>query len=125
MDRAIVTEPESDLVRLGHQVCFRSRKSLRQGWSFGFKANPASAVGDVEAGRQEVCKCISCAVRHLPMLRRSLMVAAVVGTIITLLNQGDIILAGYWKTVLYWKIPLSYCVPFCVATYGALSNTRR
>jgi len=59
------------------------------------------------------------------MLRRSLMVAAVVGTIITLLNQGDIILAGYWKTVLYWKIPLSYCVPFCVATYGALSNTRR
>ena len=26
---------------------------------------------------------------------------------------------------LWWKIPLTYCVPFCVATYGALANARR
>ena len=58
------------------------------------------------------------------MLRRSLMVAVVVGTILTLLNQGDTILAGNWKTALYWKIPLTYCVPFCVATFGALTNSR-
>jgi hypothetical protein len=23
-----------------------------------------------------------------------------------------------------WKIPLNYIVPFCVATWGALSNSR-
>jgi hypothetical protein len=59
------------------------------------------------------------------MLRRSLKVAAVVGTILTLLNQGDIILAGGWENALYWKVPLTYCVPFCVATFGSLANGRR
>tara|TARA_B100000315_G_scaffold252792_1_gene290311 strand:+ start:867 stop:1025 length:159 start_codon:yes stop_codon:yes gene_type:complete len=52
-------------------------------------------------------------------------VALVVGTILTLLNQGDIIMAGQWESALYWKIPLTYCVPFCVATFGALANGRR
>jgi hypothetical protein len=59
------------------------------------------------------------------MLKRSLMVALVVGTILTFLNQGDAIFAGNWKTGFYWKIPLAYCVPFCVATFGALANSRR
>jgi len=40
------------------------------------------------------------------------------------LNQGDILFAGNWQDPLYWKIPLTYSVPFCVATYGALSNGR-
>jgi len=53
------------------------------------------------------------------------MVALVVGSILTLLNQGDILFAGNWVGAMYWKIPLTYCVPFCVATYGALSNGRR
>ena len=59
------------------------------------------------------------------MLRRSLIVSIVVGTILTLLNQGDLLIAGDWTEPLYWKIPLTYCVPFMVATYGALSNGRR
>ncbi len=70
-------------------------------------------------------KCIRCAPRHWPMLRRSLIVAAVVGTILTLLNQGDSLLTGQWNNALYWKIPLTYCVPFLVATYGALTAARR
>ncbi len=73
----------------------------------------------------EMLKCGGCAIRHAPMLRRSITVALVVGTILTLLNQGDIILGGNWKSALYWKIPLTYCVPFCVATYGALTASRR
>jgi hypothetical protein len=51
-------------------------------------------------------------------------VAAVVGTILTLLNHGDTILARGWENILYWKIPLTYCVPFFVATFGALANGR-
>lgn len=71
-----------------------------------------------------VTKCIRCALRHWPMLRRSLIASAVVGTALTALNQGDAILAGQISSALAWKIPLTYCVPFLVATYGALSNSR-
>lgn len=49
---------------------------------------------------------------------------AVVGTALTALNQGDAILLGQFSGALAWKIPLTYCVPFLVATYGALSNSR-
>ena len=53
------------------------------------------------------------------------MVALTVGTILAFLNHGDTFLAGNWKSGLYWKIPLTYFVPFCVATFGALTNSRR
>jgi hypothetical protein len=59
------------------------------------------------------------------MLWRSLAAAMVVGTVLTLLNQGDTLLSGQWTAALFWKIPLTYCVPFCVATYGALANSRK
>ena len=62
--------------------------------------------------------------RHWPMLRRSLVASLVVGTALTALNQGDAILSGQIAGALAWKIPLTYCVPFLVATYGALSNSR-
>ena len=104
--------------------CFGCGRTLRQGWGFAFKVDSASNIGEAGKTLIQVSKCVLCALRHIPMLRRSLMVAVVVGTILTLLNQGDTILAGNWKTALYWKIPLTYCVPFCVATFGALTNSR-
>ena len=58
------------------------------------------------------------------MLRRSLIASAVVGTALTALNQGDAIATGDLAGALAWKIPLTYCVPFLVATYGALANSR-
>ena len=75
-------------------------------------------------GMDGVTKCLRCAVRHWPMLRRSLIASLVVGTALTALNQGDAILTGQLSGALVWKIPLTYCVPFLVATYGALSNSR-
>ena len=71
-----------------------------------------------------IIKCLRCALRHWPMLRRSLVASLVVGTALTALNQGDAILSGQIAGALAWKIPLTYCVPFLVATYGALSNSR-
>jgi hypothetical protein len=59
------------------------------------------------------------------MLKRSFLASLVVGTVLTVLNQGDILFAGQWSNALYWKIPLTYCVPFMVATYGALTNSRK
>jgi len=69
-------------------------------------------------------KCRACALRHLPMLRRSLGIAAVVGTVLLAINQGDVLLSGSWPAALAWKIPLTYLVPFVVATAGALLNSR-
>jgi hypothetical protein len=34
------------------------------------------------------------------------------------INQGDIVLRGEWRTALVWKLPLTYAVPFLVATWG-------
>ena len=57
------------------------------------------------------------------MPRRSLAVAALVGTLLNLINQGDALLAG---APLDWlKIALTFAVPYCVATYGAVSYRMR
>jgi hypothetical protein len=99
---------------MGAEVCANCHSILRRGRSFAFKTPLGEAV-----------KCASCALRHKPMLRRSLYTALVVGTILTLLNQGNLVLSGSWATPLYWKVPLTYCTPFLVATWGALINNRR
>lgn len=67
-------------------------------------------------------KCLVCALRHPPMLRRSGVIAVVVGTLLTAINQGDVLLAGRWPPALFWKIPLTYAVPLVVATLGALGT---
>ena len=50
-------------------------------------------------------------------LRRSLIVAVVVGTALNLINQGPEIFAGEWPVL--WKLVLTYVVPFLVASYGS------
>ncbi len=113
---------ESNLQNVAQSTtCDQCGRQSGKGWSFAFK----KPVADGAADSGMVVKCTRCAVRHRPMLRRSLTVALVVGSLLTVLNQGDVLFAGSWKDPLYWKIPLTYCVPFCVATYGALSNGRR
>jgi len=72
-----------------------------------------------------VYKCLRHALRHGPMLKRSLMGCVVVGTALTLINQGDILVAGEWRASFYWKMPLTYATPFIVATLAALLNSRR
>ncbi len=99
-------------------ACQNCGQMARTGRAFVFRSR--------QAGPEDATvKCILCAPRHGPMLRRSAVVAVVVGTILTLLNQGDGLFAGQWNNALYWKIPLTYCVPFLVATYGALTAARR
>lgn len=53
------------------------------------------------------------------IVRRSLIIAAIVGTILNLIAQGDFMVEGQPLNV--WKICLTYCVPYCVATYGAVT----
>ena len=96
------------------RTCERCHRLMNEGMAFAL----GTSMGDI-------LKCLGCALRHTPMLRRSLVVAAVVGTALTALNHGDRMVTGNWASALLWKVPLTYMVPFVVATWGALSSARR
>ncbi len=70
-------------------------------------------------------RCLRCALTYGPLVRRSLIVAVVVGTLLIAINQGNVLLGGSFPPSLVWKIPLTYTVPYCVATFGAIMNARR
>ena len=53
----------------------------------------------------------------------ALRIALVVGTVLVAINQGDLLLAGLLPPL--WKIVLTYMVPYCVASYGAVTAKRR
>jgi hypothetical protein len=49
-------------------------------------------------------------------VRRSLLVALLVGTALNVINQGPEMLSGTCPVI--WKVALTYVVPFLVASYG-------
>ena len=55
---------------------------------------------------------------------RAMKVAAIVGTLLTLINQGDLIVAGELTAETITKILLTYCVPYCVSTYVGVEAIR-
>ena len=61
-------------------------------------------------------------VRSRTTLKRATVTAVVVGTILTALNQGDLLLTGDTAPAMLWKIPLTYLVPFTVTIWGALTR---
>lgn len=67
-----------------------------------------------------VTKCLGHAMLHRRLFLTAIATAAVVGTILTTINQGNIILGGSFPPGLFWKIPLTYCVPYCVSTFSQL-----
>lgn len=68
-------------------------------------------------------RCLRCTLQSSRLLRRSALTALVVGTALVAINQGNSILGGNFPLALVWKVPLTYAVPFCVATWGALANS--
>ena len=57
-------------------------------------------------------------------LRRTVRIALVVGTILTIINQGDVILRGDATAITWIKAALNYCVPFVVSNLGLLAGNR-
>ena len=55
-----------------------------------------------------------------PVIRNSLIVGAIVGTVLNMINQGDHITGD--GAINWFKLGLTYCVPFCV---GHLRRLRR
>ena len=56
------------------------------------------------------------------VVRASIYVMIVVGTILNLINQGDALLGD--APIIYWKVALTYAVPYCVSTYGSVTALR-
>jgi len=61
--------------------------------------------------------CRYCFSQGVPL--RSARVALIVGTLLNLINQGDALLGHGHISVP--KLVLTFVVPYCVATYGAVS----
>lgn len=55
-------------------------------------------------------------------VRRSLSVAVIIGTVLNTINQGPELLSGHWP--IWWKVILTYFVPFAVASYGSYAALR-
>lgn len=53
------------------------------------------------------------------IVKRSLIIALIVGTILNLINQGDMLVGAGDVNLL--KCLLTYMVPYCVSTYGAVT----
>jgi hypothetical protein len=62
--------------------------------------------------------------RQPAYLRRTIKIALVVGTILTLINQLDVIVKGNTDVLTWVKCGLNYCVPFVVSNLGLLAGKR-
>lgn len=65
---------------------------------------------------------VACEPAHL---RRALLVAGVVGTVLFAINQLDLVLRGEATTAVWLKSAVTYVVPFVVCIYGILVATHR
>jgi hypothetical protein len=76
-----------------------------------------------ETARRRVAKAITpCLVR--PTLRRTLTIAGIVGCVLTLINEGDVLIGGHATAGTAVKIVLNFCVPFIVSNLGVIAATR-
>jgi hypothetical protein len=57
-------------------------------------------------------------------LRKTIKIALVVGTLLSVINQGSVIAGGHATAATWVRVVLNYLVPFCVSSLGYLSATR-
>ena len=58
-------------------------------------------------------------------LTKTIRIALVVGTLLSLINQGTVVFGGRANAVTWVRVLANYLVPFCVSSIGFLSATRR
>jgi uncharacterized membrane protein len=57
-------------------------------------------------------------------LRRTIPITVFVGTMLSLINQVDVIVGGTATTITWLRVGANYFVPFCVSSAGFLSACR-
>lgn len=58
------------------------------------------------------------------LLRRAAATSALVGTALVLINQGGTLLSAHPPTSLWWRVPLTYLVPFSVSLHAGWRASR-
>jgi hypothetical protein len=64
-------------------------------------------------------------VLYRPHLRKTIRIALIVGTVLFVINQLDVVVRGAATPVVWLKVVLTYLVPFCVSNLGILIASRR
>ena len=57
--------------------------------------------------------------------KRALKVALIVGSILAVINHGDVVLSGQSTLTVWIKICLTFLVPYCVATFASVQAIRQ
>ena len=57
--------------------------------------------------------------------KRAINVALIVGSILAVINHGDVVLSGQATTTVWIKIVLTFLVPYCVATFASVQAIRQ
>ena len=86
-------------------------------------ASPATAARPVQVRTQLALAIEVCCARPTP--RRTTRIAAVVGVVLTGINEGDSLVHGNVSTATGVKMALNFVVPFVVSNLGVLAGTRR
>ncbi|MFQ5776411.1 MAG: hypothetical protein ACE5IP_00220 [Terriglobia bacterium] len=60
-----------------------------------------------------------------PVLKRNLIIAVVVGTLLSLANQFEALLSGPWTLGLAVKILINFVIPFVVASVSSAINREK
>jgi hypothetical protein len=58
------------------------------------------------------------------VVRRALLMAAVVGALLITINHGDALLRGELDRMRLFKMALTLLVPYCVSTYSSVGAMR-
>ena len=58
------------------------------------------------------------------IVRRAVRVAAVVGSVLIVINHGDAILRGDLSLARLFRMALTVLVPYCVSTYSSVQALR-
>ncbi len=86
-------------------------------------ARPASFLFSGKSGGR-TARCDRHAVFYPQVRDRALRVALVVGTLLFVINQLDVVLRGDVTAIVLAKIALTFLVPYAVSTYSALQVRR-
>lgn len=77
-----------------------------------------------EARRPSLRRSAADHVRDPAAMRRTIVVALVVGTLLTLVNQGDRLADGDLGPVVAARVAANYLIPWCVSSVGYISARR-
>jgi hypothetical protein len=75
-------------------------------------------------GQRRDARCRWHGLVYPPLCGRAIRVALLVGTILLVINQGDVVLSGQLTALVVAKIGLTYLVPLLVSAYSALAANR-